>query len=105
MSKKYIYHGLTLKQSYIVKHALRDKPDKDIDELNVYEIVCENIQWFKDKYNITDKNITPYCIYTYRDEYCSYIGSLVSCDKSLADCTKHYNISRFGGIPLVGGDK
>jgi cell division protein FtsL len=54
MSSNTMYFRWTLKQAYMVKHALRDKPNKDDGEQKIYEEVTEEINRFKERYRIPD---------------------------------------------------
>lgn len=45
----------TYKEALVIKHALRDKPNKDVLENAVYLDVCEEIERFREKYGIVPK--------------------------------------------------
>lgn len=45
----------SFKQAHIIKHALRDMPNKTPEELRTLEVVTEEIDWFREKYRIPKK--------------------------------------------------
>jgi hypothetical protein len=46
MSKHDINLNLSYKQALIIKHALRDKPNRDKDEDSTYQEICEAVERF-----------------------------------------------------------
>lgn len=46
--------------------------------------------------------VKNFCNFRYKGQRCQYSGALSTCDKTLTDCRKHNNSSRFGGFPGVG---
>jgi hypothetical protein len=58
MSKRDISLNISYKQALIIKHALRDKPNRDKDEENAYQEICEAVERFKVRCHITTKSHT-----------------------------------------------
>jgi hypothetical protein len=55
MSKRDININLSYKQALIIKHALRDKPNRDNDEESTYQEICDAVERFKERCHITSK--------------------------------------------------
>ncbi len=87
----------TYKDACIVKHALRDKLNKDADELALYERLCTAVSHFQAQHHIPKRT----CYYIYKGSSCNYKGPLLACDKTFEDCKKHDNLQRFPGTPSL----
>ena len=57
MSRAKINLGLTYKEALIVKHALRDKTDKDQAEENMLAWVTDEIEIFRERNKIVPKEL------------------------------------------------
>ena len=56
MSNRNLSICCSFKQAHIIKHALRDMPNKTPEEERALEVVTEEIDWFREKYRIPKKN-------------------------------------------------
>lgn len=57
MSRAKINLGLTYKEALVVKHALRDKADKDQAEENLLAWVTDEIEIFRERNKIVPRSV------------------------------------------------